>query len=229
MKQFLRRIIAWTVGVSVRVKIMGIAVGLLLLFGVGVVIQVQRVTRATLTRELDERAVSIARDMAARAADLVLLEDFISLRDLVLDILTSNKDVRYIFVLDGRGNVLAHTFGHFLPPDLQPANSGDQYPGGFRIQRLASEEGLLRDVAAPIFGGRAGVVRVGMSQERLGRILSETTKQLLLLIAAVSLIGVIAAYLPARILTKPLLELKNVAEGLGRGDFRARARIRFGD
>ncbi|HZY31744.1 MAG TPA: GAF domain-containing protein, partial [Candidatus Methylomirabilis sp.] len=229
VKQFLRRIIAWTVGVSVRVKIMGIAVGLLLLFGVGVVIQVQRVTRATLTRELDERAVSIARDMAARAADLVLLEDFISLRDLVLDILTSNKDVRYIFVLDGRGNVLAHTFGHFLPPDLQPANSGDQYPGGFRIQRLASEEGLLRDVAAPIFGGRAGVVRVGMSQERLGRILSETTKQLLLLIAAVSLIGVIAAYLPARILTKPLLELKNVAEGLGRGDFRARARIRFGD
>lgn len=229
VKQFLRRIIAWTVGVSVRVKIMGIAVGLLLLFGVGVVIQVQRVTQATLTRELDERAISIARDMAARAADLVLLEDFISLRDLVLDILTSNKDVRYIFVLDGRGNVLAHTFGHFLPPDLQPANSGDQYPGGFRIQRLASEEGLLRDVAAPIFGGRAGVVRVGMSQERLGRILSETTKQLLLLIAAVSLIGVIAAYLPARILTKPLLELKNVAEGLGRGDFRARARIRFGD
>ena len=229
VKQFLRRIIAWTVGVSVRVKIMGIAVGLLLLFGVGAVIQVQRVTRATLTRELDERAVSIARDMAARAADLVLLEDFISLRDLVLDILTSNKDVRYIFVLDGRGNVLAHTFGHFLPPDLQPANSGDEYLGGFRIQRLASEEGLLRDVAVPIFGGRAGVVRVGMSQERLGRILSETTKQLLLLIAAVSLVGVTAAYLPARILTKPLLELKNVAEGLGRGDFKARARIRFGD
>jgi len=79
VKQFLRRIIAWTVGVSVRVKIMGIAVGLLLLFGVGVVIQVQRVTQATLTRELDERAISIARDMAARAADLVLLEDFISL------------------------------------------------------------------------------------------------------------------------------------------------------
>src|SRR3990167_2543045 len=189
---------------------MGIAVGLLLLFGVGVVIQVQRVTRATLTRELDERAVSIARDMAARAADLVLLEDFISLRDLVLDILTSNKDVRYIFVLDGRGNVLAHTFGHFLPPDLQPANSGGEYAGGFRIQRLASEEGILRHVAVPIFGGRAGVVRVGMSAERLERTLTRTTQRLLLLVAGVSLLGVLAAYLPTVILTRPLVELRDL-------------------
>ena len=167
MKQLPDRVIAWVLGVSVRVKIMGIVLGLVLLLGVGVLIQVQRVSRATLSRELDERAVSIARDVAARAADLILIEDFVSLRDLVLDSLTTNKDVRYIFVLDGQGNVLAHTFGHFLPPDLQVANSGTEYAGGFRIQRLASEEGILHDVAVPIFEGRAGVVRVGMSEERL--------------------------------------------------------------
>jgi signal transduction histidine kinase len=208
---------------------MGIALGLVLLLGVGAVIQVQWVTRATLARELDERAVSIARDVAARAADLILLEDLVSVRDLVLDSLTSNKDVRYIFVLDGRGNVLAHTFGHFLPPDLQVVNSGGQYPRGFRIQRLASEEGFLRDVAVPIFEGRAGVVRVGMSEERLEKILSGTTQRLLFLIAAVSLFGVIAAYLPTIILTKPLLELKDVAKAVGRGDFRPRAKVRFRD
>ena len=229
MKQLPNRVIAWVLGVSVRVKIMGIVLGLVLLLGVGVIIQVLRVSRATLSRELDERAVSIARDVAARAADLILIEDFVSLRDLVLDSLTTNKDVRYIFVLDGRGNVLAHTFGHFLPPDLQVANSGTEYAGGFRIQRLASEEGILHDVAVPIFEGRAGVIRVGMLEERLERILSGTTKRLLLLIAAVSLFGVVAAYLPTIILTKPLLELKNVAEGVGRGDFRTRARVRFGD
>ena len=229
MKQLPNRVIAWVLGVSVRVKIMGIVLGLVLLLGVGVIIQVLRVSRATLSQELDERAVSIARDVAARAADLILIEDFVSLRDLVLDSLTTNKDVRYIFVLDGRGNVLAHTFGHFLPPDLQVANSGTEYAGGFRIQRLASEEGILHDVAVPIFEGRAGVIRVGMLEERLERILSGTTKRLLLLIAAVSLFGVVAAYLPTIILTKPLLELKNVAEGVGRGDFRTRARVRFGD
>ena len=229
MKQLPNRVIAWVLGVSVRVKIMGIVLGLVLLLGVGVIIQVLRVSRATLSQELDERAVSIARDVAARAADLILIEDFVSLRDLVLDSLTTNKDVRYIFVLDGQGNVLAHTFGHFLPPDLQVANSGTEYAGGFRIQRLASEEGILHDVAVPIFEGQAGVVRVGMLEERLERIMSGTAKRLLLLIAAVSLFGVVAAYLPTIILTKPLLELKNVAEGVGRGDFRTRARVRFGD
>ena len=229
MKQLPNRVIAWVLGVSVRVKIMGIVLGLVLLLGVGVLIQVQRVSRATLSRELDERALSIARDVAARAADLILIEDFVSLRDLVLDSLTTNKDVRYIFVLDGRGNVLAHTFGHFLPPDLQVANSGSEYPGGFRIRTLASEEGFLRDVAVPIFEGQAGVVRVGMLEERLERIMSGTAKRLLLLIAAVSLFGVVVAYLPTIILTKPLLELKGVAEGVSRGDFRGRARVRFGD
>jgi len=150
----LRRVVARALGVSVRVKIMGIALGLVLLLGVGAVLQLQRVSRATLTRELDERAVSIARDTAVRASDFILLEDLVSLRDLVLDTMAASKDVRYIFVLDARANVLAHTFGHFLPPDLQPANSGGEYAGGFRIQRLASEEGILRDVAVPIFGGR---------------------------------------------------------------------------
>ena len=229
MKQLFRRVIAWTLGVSVRVKIMGVALGLVLLLGVGAVIQVQWVTRATLARELDERGISIARDVAARAADLILLEDVVSLRDLVLNTLTSSKDVRYIFVLDGHGNVLAHTFGHFLPPDLQPANSGNEYPRGFRVQHLASEEGILRDVAVPIFEGRAGVVRIGVSEERLERTLTRTTQQLLLLVAAVSLLGVLAAYLPTAILTRPLVELRDLTRAVGKKDFTPRARVRFGD
>ena len=57
-----------------------------------------------------------------------------------------------------------------------------------------------------------------MSEERLEEILSGTTQWLLLLIAAVSLFGVIAAISLTIILTKPLLELWAVgilAPGLG--------------
>ncbi|MBI5627747.1 MAG: sensor histidine kinase, partial [Candidatus Rokubacteria bacterium] len=100
---------------------------------------------------------------------------------------------------------------------------------GFRVQQLASEEGILRDVAVPIFEGRAGVVRVGMTEERLERTLTRTTEQLLLLIAGVSLLGVLAAYLPTRILTRPLLELRDLTRAVGREDFTPRARVRFPD
>ena len=229
MRTILRRFIAWILGVNVRVKIMGIAVGLVLLLGAGAIIQLRWVTRATLTHELDERAVSIARELAARAVDLILIEDVVSLRVLVIETLESNKDVRYILVLDGSGNVLAHSFGHFLPPDLQVINSGDHYAGGFRIQRLTSEEGLLRDVAVPIFEGKAGVVRVGMSEERLESTLGRETRFRLMLIAVVALLSVLTAYLPTGILTRPLLELRDLTVMVGRGDFSQRVRVRFGD
>lgn len=227
--RLLKRFFSRTLGVSVRAKIMGIALGLVLLLGFGAILQVRWTMRSVLDLELEERAASIARDVAARAADLILIDDLFSLRDLVRDTLESNQDVRYVFILDGQRNVLAHTFGHFLPPDLQAVNPGDDYPGGFRTETLRSEEGILHDVAVPIFEGRAGVVRVGVSEERLEEILSGTTRRLLLFIAAVSLFGVIAAYLPTIILTKPLLELKEMARAVGQGDLRPRAKVRFWD
>lgn len=225
----LKRFFSGALGISVRVKIMGIVLGLILLLGFGAILQVRWTMRSVLELELDERGASIARDIAARAADFILIDDLFSLRDLVRDTLESNKDVRYIFILDGRGNVLAHTFGHFLPPDLQAANPGKDYPRGFRTEGLQSEEGIIRDVAVPIFEGRAGVARVGMSEERLEESLAGMTRRLLLLIAAISLFAVIAAYLPTIILTKPLLELKDVAQAVGRGDFSPRARVKFRD
>jgi signal transduction histidine kinase len=231
MKQsrLLKRSLSWALGLSVRVKIMGIVLGLVLLLGFGAILQVRWTMRVILGLELEERGASIARDVAARTADLILIDDLFSLRDLVRDTQESNKDVRYIFILDSRRNVLAHTFGHFLPPDLQAANPGEDYLRGFKIEVLQSEEGIIRDVAVPIFEGRAGMARVGMSEERLEEILSGTTRRLLFLIAVVSIFGVIAAYLPTLILTKPLLELKNVAKAVGLGDFRPRARVRFED
>lgn len=228
-KRLLTRFFSWALGVSVQVKIMGIALGLVLLLGFGAILQIRWTMRSILGLELKERGASIARDVAARAADFILIDDLFSLRDLVRDTLESNKDVRYIFILDGRRNVLAHTFGHFLPPDLQAANPGEDYLGGFRTEMLESEEGVMHDVAVPIFEGRAGVVRVGMSEERLEEILSGMTRRLLFLIAIVSLFGVIAAISLTIILTKPLLELKDVARAVGRGDFSPRARVRFGD
>ncbi|MBI2890639.1 MAG: HAMP domain-containing protein, partial [Nitrospirae bacterium] len=224
-----KRLFSWALGVSVRAKIMGIGLGLILLFGFGAILQVRVSMRSVLELEMEERGASIARDVAARAADLILIDDLFSLRDLVKSTLESNKDVRYIFVLDRRGNVLAHTFGHFLPPDLQAANAGGDYPRGFRTEPLQSEEGIIRDVAVPIFEGRAGVARVGMSGERLEKILAGTTRRLLLLVTAVSLFGVIMAYLLTTILTKPLLELKDVARAVGSGDFGRRTQVRFGD
>jgi len=65
--RLLKRSFSWALGVSVRVKIMGIALGLVLLLGFGAILQVRGTTRSILGLELEERGASIARDVAARA------------------------------------------------------------------------------------------------------------------------------------------------------------------
>ncbi len=66
--------------VSVGTKIMGIVLGLVLLLGVGVTVQVRATMAQVLRREMGERGVSIARDLAARSTDLILTNDLFGLQ-----------------------------------------------------------------------------------------------------------------------------------------------------
>ena len=170
---------AWTSisAVSVRTKIMGIVLGLVLLLGVGVTLQVRATMARTLSRELDQRGVSIARDLAARSTDLILTNNLFALHELLRDTVSNNEDLRYAFVLDAaQGRVLAHSFDLGVPPALlavNPVAAGERH----RLQILDTEEGLIHDLAVPIFGGRSGTARVGLSENRLRAQMAATTRQ----------------------------------------------------
>ena len=215
---------AWALGVSVRVKIMGIALGMVFLLGFAVTVQVRLSLANALSRELQSRGVSIARDVAARSADLILTNNLFTLHELVRDTLENNRDVRYVLVLDAKGEVLAHTFGLAVPPDLLPAN-----PVGARqrarVETLDTEEGLVYDAAVPIFEGRAGTARVGMSTRKVREMLDAVSRYVLLVTLLVSLVGVFAAYVLTQVLTRPLLELRLSARRVGEGEFGERARV----
>ncbi len=95
---------------SVKTKIMGIVLGLVLLLGLGVTLQIQFSLPKALNEQLEKRAISIARDVAARSTDLVLTNNVFALYELAKDTAKNNEDVRYVLILDRAGNVLAHTF-----------------------------------------------------------------------------------------------------------------------
>ena len=204
-------------GVSVRVKIMGITLGLVLLLGLVLTWQVRTTMTHTLTAELEQRGVSIARDLAARSTDLVLTNNLFALYELIHDTVTNDQDVRYAFVLSPEGEVLAHSFGGDLPLDLVAANTvrSDQH---HHLEVLDTEEGLIRDVAVPIFQGRAGVARVGMSEQRLHRNLNALSRRLLLVTLLVSLGGVALSTVLTWILTRPVLRLVDATQAVARGD-----------
>ena len=207
--------------VSIRNKVLGITLGVVLLLGLGVTLQVRAVFRDRLKTQLQERGISITRDLAARSTDLILINDLYALHQLLTDTQTNNRDVRYAFVVDAEGRVLAHTFGSGFPPELLAANDATATEH-HRMANLMTDEGPIWDIAVPIFDGRAGVAHVGISETSLNHTVNALTGQLLLITVIVSMIGVAAGGLLTWILTRPILSLVTAAKAVEQGDLSRR-------
>lgn len=210
-------------GVSVRTKIFGIVLGSTILLSLGFTIQVQNTQRNLLEQKSQEQGQSIARDVAARATDLILVHDFYSLHQLLAETQNNYQDVRYVFITDPEGEVLAHTFGSGFPFDLASVNN--VLPDNFhRTVKLSTDEGAVWDVAVPIFEGKAGIVRVGISDQSVQATMARLTSQLLLTMLGVLALSLIAASFLTWILTRPILDLVGATRSVARGDFSLRVR-----
>ena len=209
----------WAVAgaVSVRTKILGIVLGLVLMLGAGVTLQVRITLRAALSHELHNRGVSITRDVAARSVDLILIHDLYGVYRLLQDTLANNDDVRYAFILSPQGEILAHTFGEGFPLELVGINTVEA-DERYHLQKITTEEGVIWDFAVPIFEGRAGVARVGLSEQAMQATLASVTRQLLVTTVVVSLVGVAAAMFLTWLITRPVLDLVDVTRAVAQGD-----------
>lgn len=213
----------WAVlgAVSIRTKILGIVLGLVALFGLSITVQVRTTLTQALEQQLEEQAISVGRDLAARATDLLLINNLYALHELLRDMLTNNANVRYAFILNPEGAVVVHTFGEGFPVGLQAANpveASDHH----KALLLETDEGLIWDVAVPIFDGRAGTARVGLSEARLRYTVDNITSQLLITTVLISIIGISAAAFLTWALTRPILHLVRAAQAVERGDFSPR-------
>lgn len=207
--------------VSVRMKIMGIVLALVAVLGIGTTLQVRAMSQQALVARLQEQSVAAGRDLAARATDLILINDLYGLHRLLEETQQNNPDVRYAFIVDEQGKVLAHTFGPGFPEGLVEANAvtPDQH---HHTLSLPTDEGQIWDTAVPIFDGRAGTARVGFSEESVQATVETLTGQMLLTTVLVSAVGVAAAIGLTWLVTRPILQLKEATQAVGQGDFSRR-------
>jgi signal transduction histidine kinase len=204
--------------VHIRVKILGIVLGLVLLLGLSVIIEVQQSATQRMYSQLEEQAVSITRDLSARAADPILINDLYTLQQLLRDTRANHPDVHYAFIISPKGDVLAHTFDNGFPKDLLQANSVSQ-TAYQHTQVLLTDQGKIWDIAVPIFEGRAGIARIGLSDVQVQETITTLTGQLVLTTVFVSIIGIAAAALLTWLFTRPLLSLVQATKAVERGDF----------
>lgn len=209
---------------SFFVKMSGVVVLVLLILGCTSTFQTRFMMNSLFTEQQEKRGVSVASMLAARAANLILVHNYYDLHELVKDTQVHTDDARYVFIISNQGEILAHSFQEGFPGDLLTANvlgSDEQY----HIAELSTEEGIIRDIAVPIFDGRLGVVRVGLNDHGLREILGWITQQLLIDSVVVGLIGIgLVIFLTSR-LTRPIRELVAVAGAITDGDFARRAKV----
>lgn len=209
--------------VSVRAKILGIMLGLVVLFGVVVTMQARSALTATMTAQLEEQSISTSRDLAARSTDPILLNDLLRLHDLLDETVSRNPNVRYAFLVDSRGQVIANTFEGGFPLDLLSLNSAgpDEHHHTVVIQ---TDEGLVWDTAVPILDGKIGTARIGLSDVSMRAAVSALTVQFLLTITLVSATGILVAVFLTWVLTRPILALVHATHIVAKGDFSPRVK-----
>jgi signal transduction histidine kinase len=208
--------------VSVRTKIVGIILGLVLLLGLGTMFQVRQASEQALLDQLQEQSVALGRDMAARATDLILINDLYNLHQLLIEMQVNNPHVSYAFVVDRQGEILVHTFAGGFPSGLLAANSVAATDHHHTVV-LATNEGRVWDTAVPIFDGQAGTARIGLTEQGVQATVTLLTWQMVLTILIVSSVGIAAAILLTWIVTRPILDLKEAAQAVGQGDFSRRS------
>jgi signal transduction histidine kinase len=222
-RRFLDRVWEIISAVSVRTKILGLALGLVLVLGAGITIQVRASLAAIMQEQLDDESITTARDLAARTTDLILLNDLVNLQKLLLETRANNPDVRYAFVIDAEGQVLAHTFGTGFPLGLLSANTVTPTDHHHTVI-VQTDDGLVWDTAVPIFDGRAGIARIGLSDARLRQSLQTVTGQIALTVVLVLALGVLVATSLTWVLTRPILELVRGTRDVSNGDFSVRVK-----
>ena len=129
-----------------------------------------------------------------------------------------NKDLLYAYITDRSGAVLVHTFKGGMPAGLlglPPLAPGE----ATRVRLLRTETGMIRHIAVPVLGGRAGTVHVGMSEDKIRATIAGYIRRIVLITSLVLVGGGLLGFGVATILGRPLTQLASAAEAVGRGDF----------
>lgn len=213
---------------SFLVKLVLAIVAVLVLFGAASIVQTRVMMNSLFAEQQEKRGLSIANMLSARAANLILVNNYYDLHELAKDTQQTNDDVRYVFIVSHQGDLIAHSFASGFPKDLLSANVLEPNLA-YHVEGFETEEGVVRDIAVPIFEGRLGVVHVGLSDASLRSTLAGTTKQLMLDTFVAVLIGIVLITLLTRHLFKPIQELVRVTSAITTGDLTQRANNSSGD
>jgi len=216
---------------GIRSKVIGIVLGVTMLLTLFAIIYVHTLLRTAMADQLDQRIISLTRNVAARSMEPLLNNNIFKLHQLAFNTTENNEDIIYVFFMDDAGNILAHTFEDYFPPDL--LNIEHEADKANSMRKFQTEEGVLRDVAMPVFPGSDPadtMVRVGLVDYSLQKALTTATHRLLFISIIIFItMSIIVNFITTQVIIKPLNSLLNLVQNVAKGDLSQRAMFKSGD
>jgi len=206
---------------SVRVKVMGIVIGVIVLLGLFVGMQMRGVLYNTLETALMRQGIDLAHFVLERVDRTVEAGDPEALRDELLGLQDHysgnghNTLIDYVLVTGNEGEIIATTADQAAPV-LPPVA-----PDTMRARNLVTVWGDVIDVAAALPGG-AGELRIGLGEDNIEQIVQVVTTQIVTITLAMIAVGFAAAAFLTWILTRPISSLVEATRTVEAGDYSVR-------
>lgn len=170
--------------------------------------------QSSLQNETQKRALFIANTISKQITQAILFEDFITLQNNINNFKDIDKGIFYIFVLDNKKNVLAHTFESDFPSNLVSLNNLRENQS-YNTQMIKFKDWnneVILDVVVPILEGRIGVVRVGLFENSIISDVQKTVNIFWIMVALFLTVGIIGAFTFARFITEPIKAIQNTTD-----------------
>ena len=203
---------------SLYIKFNFLIVGMIFLCGLLLGgIMLHTITRS-MEQALDTSGQEIAASLGAVIANDVLLDDRFAMSEQLTKTMSTNAQVRYIIAAAPDGRILATTFGHKFPAGL-PLRRAVPEGGAVDTVSYDSNEGGIREILYPIDEGIIGSLRIGMTEQRMNRLIVERCIEVGLMVFLICVLASLVATRYARHFLAPIRTMSEAVHAIGGGNY----------
>ena len=180
-------------------------------------IAIDSVVTKTLYKQHKLRGVSIASNLALNAVDFLLVENISQIQLLLKNTQKNEKDVNYLFIVNAKKEIPAHTFPGGFPSDLQKLIQL-QNSQSYLTQLIETEQGVLLDISVPILEASLGYVHLGLSRKSIDQKLGSIRKRIFIYCILACLAAVVIVVFFSQRITRPISDLTAISKAMAEGD-----------
>lgn len=210
-------------GVSIQVKVLGIVLGVIVVLGVFVTLQLRQVLYTALQHDLIEQGNILNSHTAELVGDALATNDIDAVNTLIIERRdhyssdTHNTVVEYIIVVGTQGEMITQSTTAALPQEIITDN--DALPTDHSTLRHFTTNSLsIIEFSHPLTGG-LGTVRMGLSESGIWNTVNGVSNRIFAVTLVMIAFGFAAAIFLTWILTRPILSLVAATHAVEGGDY----------